>query len=51
MLFRSMVAMTPLLTIQILGLVMTKHKKTAAGELQEDSIMEFEEVINERTEN
>ena len=43
--------MTPLLTIQILGLVMTKHKKTAAGELQEDSIMEFEEVINERTEN
>ena len=47
----AMVAMTPLLTIQILGLVMTKHKKTAAGELQEDSIMEFEEVINERTEN
>ena len=31
----AMVAMTPLLTIQILGLVMTKHKKTAAGELQE----------------
>ena len=31
--------------------VPSKHKKTAAGELQEDSIMEFEEVINERTEN
>ena len=46
-----MVAMTPLLTIQILGLVMTRQKKTAAEELQEDSIMEFEEVANERTES
>ena len=47
----AMVAMTPLLTIQILGLVMTRQKKTAAEELQEDSIMEFEEVANERTES
>lgn len=47
----AMVAMTPLLTIQILGLLMKRRKKTDTETIQEDVIMEFEEVANERTEN
>lgn len=47
----AMVAMTPLLTIQILGLLMKKRKKTTIEVIQKDIIMEFEEVANERTEN
>ena len=47
----AMVAMTPLLTIQILGLFMKKKKKKDTDTLQEDIIMEFEEAANERTES
>ena len=47
----AMVAMSPLLTIQILGLLMKKRKKTTIEVIQKDIIMEFEEVANERTEN
>ena len=43
----AMVAMTPLVTIQILGLMMTRKKKAVSLTQEEDEILAFEEVLDE----
>ena len=43
----AMVAMTPLVTIQILGLMMRRKKKAVSLTQEEDEILAFEEVLDE----
>lgn len=43
----AMVAMTPLITIQLLGLVMKRKKRGLSVSADEDGILDFEEVSNE----
>ena len=43
----AMVAMTPLVTIQILGLMMRRKKRAVSSAQEEDGILAFEEVSDE----
>lgn len=43
----AMVAMTPLITIQLLGLSMKRKKAGIAASIEEDGILDFEEDANE----